>query len=174
MILGVKLDDYAQQLQPDTLGAYAEMGVRHLELLIADCDAAGPFLSADFARRMRALTARYGFTLSYHATPGIVFLFIPIAKVWFGQKENRQFGLFFSYGLKQAFMCGFQISYIRRIVVVIANERPHGQRRKITRHCLFAAAASGKTQIDMVATEHPRYNRRIGVSRNTGTSALGD
>ena len=79
-----------------------------------------------------------------HATPGIVFLFIPIAKVWFGQKENRQFGLFFSYGLKQAFMCGFQISYIRRIVVVIANERPHGQRRKITRHCLFAAAASGK------------------------------
>ena len=109
-----------------------------------------------------------------HATPGIVFLFIPIAKVWFGQKENRQFGLFFSYGLKQAFMCGFQISYIRRIVVVIANERPHGQRRKITRHCLFAAAASGKTQIDMVATEHPRYNRRIGVSRNTGTSALGD
>ena len=109
-----------------------------------------------------------------HATPGIVFLFIPIAKVWFGQKENRQFGLFFSYGLKQAFMCGFQISYIRRIVVVISNERPHGQRRKITRHCLFAAAASGKTQIDMVATEHPRYNRRIGVSRNTGTSALGD
>ena len=72
MILGVKLDDYAQQLQPDTLGAYAEMGVRHLELLIADCDAAGPFLSADFARRMRALTARYGFTLSYHATPDIV------------------------------------------------------------------------------------------------------